>query len=67
LSYLTGIDHNIKQRIYDNDIKQSNYVINTSNILNIDYSNKFDNVSNYITEINILLDQKITSSSNILY
>ena len=42
LNHLTGIDYNIKQRIYDNNINQSNYVINISNILNTDYNRAVD-------------------------
>ena len=55
LNHLTGIDYNIKQRIYDNNINQSNYVINISNILNTDYNRLDKNVSNYILNISNIL------------
>ena len=55
LNHLTGIDYNIKQRIYDNNVNQSNYVLNISNILNIDYNRLDKNVSNYILNISNIL------------
>ena len=55
LNHLTGIDYNIKQRIYDNNINQSNYVLNISNILNTDYNRLDKNVSNYILNISNIL------------
>jgi len=55
LNHLTGIDHNIKQRIYDNNFNQSNYVLNISNILNTDYNRLDKNVSNYILNISNIL------------
>jgi hypothetical protein len=55
LNHLSGIDYNIKQRIYDNNINQSNYVINISNILNTDYNRLDKNVSNYILNISNIL------------
>jgi len=55
LNHLTGIDYNIKQRIYDNNVNQSNYVLNISNILNTDYNRLDKNVSNYILNISNIL------------
>ena len=67
LSHLSGINYNIKQKINNNDLYQSNYVKQTSNILNTDFSNKIYNVSNYISDINLLLTENIIISSNSLY
>ena len=67
MEHLSGIDYNIKQRIAYNDVRQSNYVLNISNILYIDYSNRDANISNFIVDVRGALDEKIISSNNILY
>ena len=67
MAHLSGINYNIKQRIADNDIKQSNYVLNISNILNIDYSNRDAIISNFVIDVREALDKKIITSNNILY
>ena len=67
MAHLSGINYNIKQRIADNDIRQSNYVLNISNILNIDYSNRDANISNFVIDVREALDEKIITSNNILY
>ena len=67
MAHLSGINYNIKQRIADNDIRQSNYVLNISNILNIDYSNRDAIISNFVIDVREALDKKIITSNNILY
>ncbi len=67
MSQLSGIDYNIKQRISDNDVRQSNYVLNISNILCVDYSNRDVNISNFVVDVRGALDEKIINSNNILY
>ena len=67
MEHLSGINYNIKQRIADNDARQSNYVLNISNILYIDYSNRDANISNFVVDVRGALDEKIISSNNILY
>ncbi len=67
MEHLSGINYNIKQRIADNDVRQSNYVLNISNILYIDYSNRDANISNFVVDVRGALDEKIISSNNILY
>ena len=47
LSYLDGIDYNIKTRIDTNNINQSNYVLSSSNLISQDIIRINNNSSNY--------------------
>jgi len=66
LDYLSGINYNVKQKIYDNDVQQSNFTLNISNILQTEYKLLDENISNYILNISNILQNssKETNISN---
>ena len=52
LDKLSGIDYNIKDRVDTNDINNSNYILNESNVLFNIFSNFNIYTSNYIQDVN---------------
>ena len=66
LDYLSGINYNVKQKIDDNDVQQSNFTLNISNILQTEYKLLDENISNYILNISNILQNssKETNISN---
>jgi hypothetical protein len=66
LDYLSGINYNVKQKINDNDVQQSNFTLNISNILQTEYKLLDENISNYILNISNILQNssKETNISN---
>ena len=52
LDKLSGIDYNIKDRVDTNDINNSNYILNESNVLFNIFSNFNIYTSNYIQNVN---------------
>jgi hypothetical protein len=66
LDKLSGINYNIKQRIDNNDLQQSNFTLNISNILQTEYKLLDRNVSNFILNVSNILQNssKETNVSN---
>ena len=66
LDKLSGINYNIKQRIDNNDLQQSNFTLNISNILQTEYKLLDGNVSNFILNVSNILQNssKETNVSN---
>ena len=66
LEHLTGINYNIKQRIDNNDLQQSNFTLNISNILQTEYKLLDRNISNFILNVSNILQNssKETNVSN---
>ena len=66
LDYLSGINYNVKQKIDNNDVQQSNFTLNISNILQTEYKLLDENISNYILNISNILQNssKETNISN---
>ena len=65
---LKNINYNIKQRIDSNDSNQSNYILATSNLLNLNTDTKFYNTTNYILAtsnlLNLNTDTKFYNTTN---
>jgi len=55
LSYLDGLDYNIKTRIDTNNLNQSNYVLSSSNLISQDIIRIDSNSSNYIKNTSNIL------------
>uniref|UniRef100_A0A6C0L9Q5 Peptidase S74 domain-containing protein n=1 Tax=viral metagenome TaxID=1070528 RepID=A0A6C0L9Q5_9ZZZZ len=64
LEHLTGINYNVKQKIYDNDVQQSNFTLNISNILQTEYKLLDRNISNFILNVSNIL-QNSSKETNV--
>ena len=66
LDKLSGINYNIKQMIDNNNVQQSNFTLNISNILQTEYKLLDRNVSNFILNVSNILQNssKETNVSN---